>query len=732
MQLSGLLDCADVTSSISGTCVVLQKLDKQTKEVHQTMDDVSLHQEDSGNDGTANQIEDNNNNQTEREAPVQECDPPKREHLAEDTVEGHRVKSGANRAKTPEQATGASIENIEESQPVTDANEVNGEETCKGEEGPCHGADTGETEDPKLVKGEGESEMEVHKNGKGQEVVKNGEIEKKKEELKEDKEKGGEKKEGKGGEREKRKGDEEKRTDRKIKAGKGEARKGEAGKGEAGKGEAGKGEAGKGEAGKGEAGKGEAGKGEAGKGEAGKGEAGKGEAGKGEAGKGEAGKGEAGKGEAGKGEAGKGEAGKGEAGKGEAGKVEAGKGEAGKGEAGKGEAGMGEAGKGEAGKGVAGKGVAGKGEAGKGVAGKGEAGKGEAGKGEAGKGVAGKGEAGKGVAGKGEAGKGVAGKGEAGKGVAGKGEAGKGVAGKGDGEAVKGEEGKGEGGKAPENKSKPVTEKEGAGGGKVKEKSKEVEKQGKTKRKSVLNPTASTSSSAAPSVIRPRNSARSARMSRKNDIIAKFQQNAPETPVVRNFKLQRSSMAVASGASIKQKVLSWCANKTRNYEGVSIENFSSSWCDGLAFCALIHRFFPDAFDFSALNASEREKNFTLAFNTAETMADCYPLLEVGDMLLMGNRPDPMCVFTYVQALCHHLSKIEKEKKDKEEKEKKDTAEEKKSEKMTDGEVETTTEKKEEESVGGENKGKDGKEKESSAVEGEKDKREVVVLVEGQA
>ncbi|XP_041702037.1 smoothelin [Coregonus clupeaformis] len=379
------------------------------------MDDVSLHQEDSGNDATANQMEDNNNNQTEREAPVQECDPPKREHLAGDTVEGHGVKSGSNREKAPEQAAGASIGNIEESQPVTDTNK------------------------------------------------------------------------GKGG--------------------------------------------------------------------------------------------------------------------------------------------------------------------------------------------------------------------------------------KGEGEGGKGE-------KAPENKSKPVKEKEGAGGGKVKEKSKEVEKQAKTKRKSGLNPTASTPSSAAPSVVRPRNSARSARASTKNDIIAKFQQNAPETPVVRNFKLQRSSMAVANGASIKQKVLSWCANKTRNYEGVSIENFSSSWCDGLAFCALIHRFFPDAFDFSALNASEREKNFTLAFNTAETMADCYPLLEVGDMILMGNRPDPMCVFTYVQALCHHLSKIEKEKKDKEEEEKKDTSEENKSERMTDGEVETITEKKEEESEGGENKGKDGKEKESkesSAVEGDKEK-----------
>ncbi|XP_041698951.1 smoothelin-like protein 1 [Coregonus clupeaformis] len=500
------------------------------------MDDVSLHQEDSGNDPTANQTEDNKNNQTEEEASVQECDPPKRDHLAEDTVEGHGVKSGANTAKAPEQAAGASIGNVEESQPVTDANEVNGEEACKGEEGPSQGADTGETEDPKVVNGEkkGEGEKEEDKNRKGQEVVKNGDIEK--EDMKEDKEKGGEniaRKKGKGekiGEgktEEKRKGDEEKGKDR----------KGEGGKGEAGKGEAGKGEA----------------------------------------------------------------------------------------------------------------------------------------------------------------------------------------------------------GKAPENKSKPVKEKEGAGGGKVKEKSKDSEKQGKTKRKSGVSPTTSSPSS----VARPRNSARSGRASTKNDIIAKFQQNAPETPVVRNFKLQRSSMAVANGATIKQKVLSWCQNKTRKYEGVSIENFSSSWCDGLAFCALIHRFFPDAFDFSALSSSEREKNFTLAFNTAETMADCCPLLEVGDMILMGNSPDPMCVFTYVQALCQHLSKIEKERKDKEE-------EEEKSEKMKDGEVETTTEKKEEieetgkidgqqEEEDGENEVKYGKEKESekrSALEGDEEKeseeREVGGLIEAQA
>ncbi|KAG8004019.1 Smoothelin-like protein 2 [Nibea albiflora] len=198
---------------------------------------------------------------------------------------------------------------------------------------------------------------------------------------------------------------------------------------------------------------------------------------------------------------------------------------------------------------------------------------------------------------------------------------------------------------------------------KDKGKMKEVEKQGKPKRKS--GPPSS-------SLSRPRPSARSIRASAKNDIIAKFQQGAPETPIPRNFKIQKSSTALATGASIKQKMLQWCRSKTRNYEGVNIENFSSSWCDGLAFCALIHRFFPDAFDYSSLNPKEREKNFTLAFQTAESLADCCPLLEVGDMLMMGNNPDPMCVFTYVQSLCHSLSKIEKARKDKEN-EKKDKA-----------------------------------------------------------
>lgn len=52
-------------------------------------------------------------------------------------------------------------------------------------------------------------------------------------------------------------------------------------------------------------------------------------------------------------------------------------------------------------------------------------------------------------------------------------------------------------------------------------------------------------------------------------------------------------------------------------QGVTINNFSSSWKDGIAFCALVHRFFPDAFEYSILNPNEHRENFQLAFDTAE-------------------------------------------------------------------------------------------------------------------
>uniref|UniRef100_A0A3Q3X2Q2 Calponin-homology (CH) domain-containing protein n=1 Tax=Mola mola TaxID=94237 RepID=A0A3Q3X2Q2_MOLML len=124
-------------------------------------------------------------------------------------------------------------------------------------------------------------------------------------------------------------------------------------------------------------------------------------------------------------------------------------------------------------------------------------------------------------------------------------------------------------------------------------------------------------------------------------------------------KLKRSqSFGVSSASGIKQILLEWCRSKTIGYQNIDIQNFSSSWSDGLAFCALVHSFFPLEFDYNSLNAANRKRNLELAFTTAEKQADCLRLIEVEDMLEMGDKPDPMCVFTYVQSLYNHLKQFE--------------------------------------------------------------------------
>ncbi|NXK64462.1 SMTL2 protein, partial [Sylvietta virens] len=124
-------------------------------------------------------------------------------------------------------------------------------------------------------------------------------------------------------------------------------------------------------------------------------------------------------------------------------------------------------------------------------------------------------------------------------------------------------------------------------------------------------------------------------------------------------KLKRSlSFGVASASSIKQILLDWCRSKTIGYKHIDLQNFSSSWNDGMAFCALVHSFFPEAFDYNKLHPANRKQNFELAFTTAEKMAHCDRLIEVEDMMVMGHKPDPMCVFTYVQSLYSHLRRFE--------------------------------------------------------------------------
>jgi len=48
------------------------------------------------------------------------------------------------------------------------------------------------------------------------------------------------------------------------------------------------------------------------------------------------------------------------------------------------------------------------------------------------------------------------------------------------------------------------------------------------------------------------------------------------------------------------KLLMWCQNVTSKHPGVKVTNFTTSWRNGLALCALLHHFHPDKLDYSEL------------------------------------------------------------------------------------------------------------------------------------
>ncbi|XP_053442865.1 smoothelin isoform X1 [Nycticebus coucang] len=151
----------------------------------------------------------------------------------------------------------------------------------------------------------------------------------------------------------------------------------------------------------------------------------------------------------------------------------------------------------------------------------------------------------------------------------------------------------------------------------------------------------------------------SASQARKAMIEKLEKEGAAGSPGGPRATVQRStSFGVPNANSIKQMLLDWCRAKTRGYQHVDIQNFSSSWSDGMAFCALVHNFFPEAFDYGQLSPQNRRQNFEVAFSSAEMLVDCVPLVEVEDMMIMGKKPDPKCVFTYVQSLYNHLRRHE--------------------------------------------------------------------------
>jgi len=102
-----------------------------------------------------------------------------------------------------------------------------------------------------------------------------------------------------------------------------------------------------------------------------------------------------------------------------------------------------------------------------------------------------------------------------------------------------------------------------------------------------------------------------------------------------------------------QLLLEWCQIAVADYDNVNLTNWTSSWWDGLGYCALIHHFFPNAIDYKSLSPENKQYNLKLAFDTAEKLGVCR-FLDEEDYINIP--PEQRSNITYVMEIKNTFAK----------------------------------------------------------------------------
>uniref|UniRef100_A0A8C8FP55 EH domain binding protein 1 like 1 n=1 Tax=Oncorhynchus tshawytscha TaxID=74940 RepID=A0A8C8FP55_ONCTS len=123
------------------------------------------------------------------------------------------------------------------------------------------------------------------------------------------------------------------------------------------------------------------------------------------------------------------------------------------------------------------------------------------------------------------------------------------------------------------------------------------------------------------------------------------------------FHIPRSSLVETQSEGLmaspglvtsSQSLLEWCQEATKEHKGVKITNFSTSWRNGLAFCALLHHFHPDRINFEMLDPYDIKRNNKKAFDGFAELG-ISRLMGPSDMALLAV-PDRLIVMTYLNQI----------------------------------------------------------------------------------
>ncbi|XP_046680779.1 dystonin isoform X33 [Homalodisca vitripennis] len=118
--------------------------------------------------------------------------------------------------------------------------------------------------------------------------------------------------------------------------------------------------------------------------------------------------------------------------------------------------------------------------------------------------------------------------------------------------------------------------------------------------------------------------------------------------IILHFQISDIVVGQEPNVSAKEVLLRWARRSTAKYPGVRVNDFTSSWRDGLAFNALIHRNRPDLIDWRSVRTITIRERLERAFYVAEREYGVTRLLDPEDV--DTHEIDEKSIITYISSL----------------------------------------------------------------------------------